>query len=70
MRGTPRIESRSRRNIWEAMLLGRVYDQTHFGETFLRLLVAGVDHEMVGTSVWYRVILSEAPDARPRTEKA
>jgi hypothetical protein len=37
------------------------------GERFLDLLVAGVDHELVG--VWYDRILSDAPDAAGRLRR-
>ncbi|MBI4179169.1 hypothetical protein HY522_07095 [bacterium] len=33
------------------------------GDLFLSLLVAGVDHEVVGDETWYCRILGNAPDA-------
>jgi hypothetical protein len=32
------------------------------GEHVLQLLVAGVDHKMVGSGTWYALILNTAPD--------
>ena len=61
------ITPRSYRTYFEALdRAGLAYptcNQEH-GERFLQLLVAGVDHELVDTEVWYRRIVEGAPDRR------
>jgi len=59
------IASRSTRTFFEALHRARLDPPTsraEIGERFLDLLVAGVDHELVGFETWYRRILDEAPD--------
>jgi len=36
--------------------------RAEIGERFLDLLVAGIDHDLVGFDVWYDRILGDAPD--------
>jgi hypothetical protein len=59
------IASRSRRTFFDALYLARLPEPTRraeIGERFLDLLVAGIDHELVGFDVWYDRILGDAPD--------
>ena len=59
------IASRSRRTFYEALDLARLPAPTcraEIGERFLDLMVAGVDHELVGFDVWYDHIRGDAPD--------
>ena len=67
------ITPRSSRTFFEALeLAGLEPPASHaeIGECFLALLVAGVDHELVGSDVWYRRIFEGAPDVgRPAAEK-
>ena len=56
------IVSRSPRTFFTACDLARVaYPTTHaeIGERFLDLLVAGIDHELVGTETWLTRILGD-----------
>lgn len=66
------ISPRSSRTFFEARQLAGLAPPTcneEFGSRLLDLLVAGIDHEKVGTEAWYRRILAEAPDAvLPLTE--
>jgi hypothetical protein len=61
------ITPRSHRTYFEALdrvgLAHPACNQEH-GELFLQLLVAGVDHELVDTEVWYQRIVEGAPDRR------
>jgi hypothetical protein len=66
---TPVISPRSLRTFFDALdLAGFAPPARHeeIGERFLDLLVAGVDHELVGTDIWFRRILTEAPSAAQR----
>ena len=67
------ITPRSSRTFFDALWRARLESpagNAEIGERFLDLLVLGIDHELVGTDVWYRRILGEAPDVqRPSAEK-
>jgi hypothetical protein len=65
------ISPRSTRTFFEAMdQVGLAHPtcREEIGERFLDLVVAGVDHDLVGSDVWYDRILKDAPDVAARHE--
>ena len=59
------ITTRSSRTFFQALdRAGLSAPRSHaeIGEAFLRLLVLGIDHELVGTGTWLTRILGTAPD--------
>jgi hypothetical protein len=61
------IRPRASRTFFDALWRARLEPpvrNAEIGELFLDLLVLGIDHELVGSDVWYQRILSEAPDRR------
>ena len=65
MSRTHMISPQSERTFFEALYRAHLEPPTsraEIGERFLDLLVAGVDHELVGSDTWYRRILADAPD--------
>jgi hypothetical protein len=67
------IATRSRRTFFEALAKAGLPGPTsdaQIGEAFLRLLVLGIDHELVGTATWLTRTLGTAPgDAARRTQR-
>jgi hypothetical protein len=67
------IAPRSDRTFYEALELARLVPPTsrqEIGQRFLELLVAGIDHELVGSDTWYRRILEAAPAGAKRSRKS
>jgi hypothetical protein len=55
----------SSRTFWDALWRARLEplgDNAQIGERFLALLILRIDDELVGSDVWYRRILDDAPD--------
>jgi hypothetical protein len=66
------IAPRSDRTFYDALDLARLAPPTSrqdIGHRFLELLVAGIDHELVGSDTWYRRILEAAPAGCKKSRK-
>ena len=66
------ITTRSSRTFFQALDkagLSAPTSHAEIGEIFLRLLVLGIDHELVGTGTWLTRILATAPDRVERRSR-
>jgi hypothetical protein len=59
------IDPRSLRSFYTALAKAGLEPPTspgEIGECFLRLLIAGIDHDLVGSGTWLTRIFASAPD--------